>query len=147
MKIEINLDSSYTDPKIVIHTNEVTPQISAMVDAFSSVFSATLIMGYRDGLIVPLEFLDIIRIYAEGQQVLAQTSDGTYTVRYRLYELEEMCRGTSLVRISNSEIVNFKKAKGFDLSTAGTISIHLADGQHCFVSRRYVGKIKEYLGL
>ena len=63
------------------------------------------------------------------------------------YELEEMFEGTPFIRISNSEIVNFKYVESLDMSMSGTISIKLKTGGNSFVSRRYVNKIKEYLGL
>ena len=51
------------------------------------------------------------------------------------------------VRISNSEIINLKKVRHFDLQLAGTICVSLLDGSTSYVSRRYVAKIKEILGL
>ncbi|MED9904978.1 MAG: hypothetical protein UFG06_12480 [Lachnospiraceae bacterium] len=35
----------------------------------------------------------------------------------------------------------------FDLSYAGTIAVKLTDGTTAFVSRRYVNKIKQMLGI
>lgn len=51
------------------------------------------------------------------------------------------------VRVSNSEIINLKKIKNFDLSLAGTICVKFLDGSTTYVSRRYVTKIKEILGI
>ena len=53
----------------------------------------------------------------------------------------------AFVRISNSEIINLKKVKSFDLSFAGTICVTLSNGQTTYVSRRYVSKIKQVLGM
>ena len=65
----------------------------------------------------------------------------------RLYEAEEQLDQTRFVRISNSEIINLKMAKRFDLSFSGTICVNLAGGQTAYVSRRYVAKIKRLLGI
>jgi len=51
------------------------------------------------------------------------------------------------VRISNSEIINLRKVKAFDLSLAGTIQVSLLNGTVTYVSRRYVPKIKQVLGI
>lgn len=147
MQIEITLDAHYAEPKIVVFTAELTPEITAIVDRLSSAQPVSFLIGHREEQAVPLQIDDIARIYTEGQQVLAQTADGVFSLRRRLYELEALCRGTALVRISNAEIVNFNKVKSLDLSIAGTITLHLSNNRRCFVSRRYVAKIKQYLGL
>ena len=72
---------------------------------------------------------------------------GEYTLRLRLYEAEERLKPLRFVRISNSEIINLKKVRSFDLSFTGTICVILADGSKTYVSRRYVSKIKEVLGI
>ena len=68
-------------------------------------------------------------------------------LKARLYELEERLAKKNFIRISNSEIVNFSKIKNFDLSLAGTITIIFKDGSKTYVSRRYVKKIKQFLGI
>ena len=48
---------------------------------------------------------------------------------------------------SNSEIINLSHTKKFDLSLAGTICVSMSDGAITYVSRRYVPKIKQKLGI
>ncbi|WP_417043329.1 LytTR family DNA-binding domain-containing protein [Dysosmobacter sp.] len=79
--------------------------------------------------------------------MLAQTDRGTYTVRQRLYELEQKFLVHRFARISHSEIVNLKKVTALDLTLTGTIRVTLSDGTVCWASRRYVRRIKEVLGL
>ena len=50
-------------------------------------------------------------------------------------------------RISHSEIVNLRQVTALDLGLTGTIRMTLKGGTACYVSRRYVKKIKEVLGL
>ena len=47
----------------------------------------------------------------------------------------------------SSEIINLKAVRSFDLSRAGTIRVALKNGEAAYVSRRYVAKIKEALGM
>lgn len=51
------------------------------------------------------------------------------------------------MRISNGEIINLKKVRGFDLSFVGTICVTLSNGTVTYVSRRYVSKIKQLFGI
>lgn len=78
---------------------------------------------------------------------LCQTGRGSFVVRQRLYELEQALAGTRFVRVSNSEIVNLDRVTALDLTLAGTIKMTLEGGTVCWVSRRYVKKIKQALGL
>lgn len=77
----------------------------------------------------------------------AETGNGTYSLRLRLYEVEQRLTSRSFVRISNSELINLKKVRSFDLSLVGTICVSLSNGAVSYVSRRYVSKIKQLLGL
>ena len=81
------------------------------------------------------------------RQCFPQTAEGVYTVRHRLYELEERLDRQQFVRISHSEIVNLRQVTGLDLGLTGTIRMTLTGGVTTYVSRRYVKKIKEVLGL
>ena len=67
----------------------------------------------------------IIRIYAQGGRVLAETPQGSYVLRHRLCDLEARLDGAVCVRISNSEIINLRHCRGFDLKLTGTICVPL----------------------
>ena len=85
----------------------------------------------------------VIRIYAQRQQVLAQTSAGTFVLRARLYELESRLTPYRFVRISNSEIVNARMITGMDFSLTGTIGLYLKGDIKTYTSRRYVSRIRK----
>ncbi len=144
MNVEIKIDGEYTIPKIIIFTAGITEEVEAVVKKLESPQTLT---GSRGGLFEMIEQSSIIRLYAASGKVFAVTEKGEYTMRLRLYELEARLDTSSFVRISNSEIINLKKAKSFDLSLAGTICVSLSDGSRSYVSRRYVSKIKQTLGI
>ena len=68
-------------------------------------------------------------------------------IKSKLYELEEQLEGTNFIRISNSVIANVDKIKHLEMSFNGTLCIRFMNGDVEYSSRRYVKKIKEYLGL
>ena len=97
---------------------------------------------------MPLDPGEVLRFYGEDKEVRAQALGGAvYTVRLRLYELEERLDRKAFVRVSHSEIVNWKRVTALDLSLSGTIRVTLEGGVVTYVSRRYVKKIKEVLGI
>ena len=149
MNVEIQIDASYIDPKVIIITAEVTEKVNGIVTHLKKLSEdiPQLLSGIREGAVKILEKADIIRIYAEAGKTVAVTEDGEYTVRRRLYELEDQLTGDFFARISNSEIINLKKVDSFDLSFTGTICVKLSNGDSTYVSRRYVSKIKKILGV
>ena len=146
MKVEWILDPNQTEPTIVIHAAEKTPELEELVRRLEESLPAPL-LGFDADKAVPLDLPHVLRFYGEEKGVFAQTVDGVFRVRERLYELEERLDGHTFVRISQSEIVNLKQVTALDLAITGTIKMTLTGGTVCFVSRRYVKKIKEALGL
>lgn len=146
MQIEIKIDSSYSEPKIIILTNQMTEEINGIMERLSE-NSGRIITGSKNGKIQILEPDDIYRIYACAGKVLAIADSGEYLLRLRLYEAEEILNPSQFVRISNSEIINLKKVSCFDLSFTGTIYVEFENGEKTYVSRRHVSKLKEKLGL
>ncbi|MGN1090735.1 MAG: LytTR family DNA-binding domain-containing protein [Huintestinicola sp.] len=146
MDIEIKIDPSYNIPKVIILTDKVTEEINALVTKLSEE-APQIIAGFRDNVLQILQQDEIIRVYSSGGKVFALTEDGEFILRLRLYEMEERLDSSRFVRISNSEIVNLKKVKSFDLSFVGTICVLFDDSTKTYVSRRYVSKIKKFLGV
>lgn len=146
MRIEIKIEEGCDEPKIVVVTKRVTDEINEIVKKLSEEQSQ-VIAGFRGEQVIVLEPNQIVRIYASNGKVYAEAENGTYFLRLRLYEMEQRLENQSFVRISNSEIINLKKVEGFDLSFAGTICVSLSNGTVTYVSRRYVAKIKQLLGI
>lgn len=124
----------------------MTEEVHSLVGKLSEK-SPSVISGSRDGMITVLEENDLIKVYAGNGKVFAVTDHGEYSIKLRLYEIEKRLDPQRFVRISNSEIVNLKKVKNFDLSFTGTICVELINNTVTYVSRRYVSKIKKILGI
>ncbi len=146
MKVEVTLDENCLETKIIILTKKMTEEITTLMQRLSDHIPQEIV-GFDGDVVRLLEPADIVRVYAAVGKVFAVIGDKEYILRLRLYEAEERLNGKGFVRISNSEIINIKKAKKFDLSTVGTICVSLANGNVSFVSRRYVTKIKKTLGI
>ena len=146
MQVEIRIDSTVREPKVIVLTDRMTDEVNEIVRKISETEPAML-AGFREDTVTVLDPEEIYRIYAANGKVFAVTGKAEYTLRMRLYEVEERFRRSSFVRISNSEIINLKMVRSFDLSLAGTIRVALKNGETAYVSRRYVGKIKEALGM
>lgn len=125
MKIEIQIDEHCAEPKIIIVTDKVTEKINEILKGLSG-GQSTMIAGFKDEQASVLEPDQINRIYALNGKVYIETESDTYTFRLRLYEAERRLANHSFVRMSNGEVINLKKGKGFDLSFTGTICVFLS---------------------
>lgn len=144
MKVEIKIDPARAEPTVTVTAPALTEEVRALVRSLEP----RVLTGWRGEEAIPLEPGDLLRCYAANKGVYAQSPAGEYLVKLRLYELEERLDPGVFVRISHSEIVNLKQVTALDLSLAGTIKMTLAGGAAvCWVSRRYVPKIKQALGL
>ncbi len=146
MQLEVKIDSSYIEPKVIILTASMTEDVNIILNKLSNQ-APQIISGSKDNKIEVIEQADLIRIYASSGKVFAVTHKGEYTLRLRLYEIEEWLPPQQFVRISNSEIINLKNVDNFDLSFTGTICVKLTNGTITYVSRRYVSKLKKILGI
>ena len=146
MEVEIKIDTNCTKTKVIIVTPEVTYEINELVRKISE-SAPSVFVGFRDDNAFVLNLEKVIRFYTAQQKVYAVTGEGEYTVRLRMYELEERLPSKRFVRISNSEIINLNQIEGFDLSFSGTICVKCRDHSTSFVSRRYVSKVKGVFGL
>ena len=145
LKAEVKLDPAEPEVRVVIHAPAVTEEVRELLARLEP--GAGLLPGFRGTEVTPLDPLDILRCYGEDKGVFAQTETGTYQLRLRLYELERRLPGDRFGRVSHSEIVNLRKVTALDLSLTGTIRMTLTGGVTVYVSRRYVKKIREVLGL
>lgn len=146
MEVRIILDPTAEEPYIELHAAEVTPEITALVKRLTNEAPSRM-LGFKDEEVIPLTPSQLIRVYTEDGRVMADTDLGTMALRYRLYELDTLLADPSFLRISNSEIINFKKVRSMNMSMSGTITVTLSNGTKAFVSRRYVTRIKDFLGL
>lgn len=146
MQIEIKIDNSYKEPKVILLTDKMSEEINTIIRKLSEE-APQILTGFREETLEILEQSEVIRIYAAARKNYAVTDKGEYLLRLRLYELEDRLDKNSFVRISNSEIINLRKVKGFDLSFSGTICVTLSNDMVTYVSRRFVARIKKVLGI
>ena len=144
MEIEISVDKNYVIPKIIIKTSSMNEEVQKIVSMLSK-DEIKVISGMKDDKVEILDENNISRVYAQNGMVYASTQNGVYVLKLRLYEIEEILNNKKFVRISKSEIINLGEVKNFDFSFVGTISVQMKNNDVCYVSRRFVSKIKKIL--
>ncbi len=146
MDFEIKIDEDYKVPKTFVYTDKITEEV-LRIKSFVLKNSESILIGFLNEKIKILNPAKIYRIYTEDSKVFAESIDEKFLVKKRIYQLEEILKSKKFVRISNSELINLNLVDSFDLSYSGTISVKMKNKSKTFVSRRYVKKIKETLGI
>lgn len=146
LEIEISVDKNYIIPKIIIKTSSMNEEVQKIVSMLSK-DEIKVISGMKEDKVEILDENNISRVYAQNGMVYASTQNGVYVLKSRLYEIEEILNNKKFVRISKSEIINLREVKNFDFSFVGTISVQMKNNDVCYVSRRFVSKIKKILGI
>ena len=146
MNIEVKIDKNYSTPQVIILSNKMTNELSSLVDKISNITQKTL-QTYKDHKLYILNQDEIESIYSENGKVYVQCSNEVYSTQNRLYEIENLLDCNSFIRISNSEIINFDKVKNIDFKIIGTLIFNFKNGNKSYSSRRYIPKIKKFLGI
>lgn len=146
MKVSFKEELGRTEPEIIIVAGEKTPELEELISRLTGL-SAGPITAFSDDRAVFIPPEKALRFFTDGKGVSLQTAEGVFSVRQRLYELENSLDGHTFVRVSNSEIVNLRHITAIDLDLTGTIRLTLTGGVTVWGSRRYIKKIKTAVGL
>lgn len=146
MNIEIKIDEKIKENKIIVQVNEMTDEISNIIDLLKSTNKEKLKV-YLDEELYFINESDIETVYSSDGKVFIKANDKDYQSKMRLYELESILNKKTFLRISKSEIININKVKSINTSLIGTIVITFFNGNKTYSSRRYISKIKEFLGI
>lgn len=88
MQIEIKIDKTCLETKIVVITDKMTEEIDEIVKKIT-VRQYPMLTWFKDDTVTVLEPSQIFRIFASNGKVLTETEIGEYTIRSRLYEIEQ----------------------------------------------------------
>lgn len=148
MKIDLDINDDYQEVTVVIKAPSIDDVVMDIMEKLKSESKKEKsIVGKKNQKVYILNPKDIIMFYSEEQKVLADTSEGSFEVKMKLYEIEELLAKTSFVRISKFTIVNVKRIKNIELFFNGSLIVNLSNGKKETISRRYVKQVKEFIGM
>ena len=145
MQIRSEINKRYTELEVHVCNDEMTDEVRDVMGQLHGFFDTSLTGTDEIGNRCILRPAEIYSFYAEGQKVFALDATKKYTVSSKLYELEKDYDDLCFVRISKSEIINYKKIRNLDMSLTGTIKVIMKNGYETFSSRRNVARLKELL--
>ena len=130
------------DEEIIVYAHEKS-ELTERIERLVMSDEAPLI-GYSERGTAVLDASVISCFFLEDGRVFALTGEGKYSLKLRLYQLEE--RFPDFLKINQSCIVNTAKIKRFDCSIGGSVMVVLEGGYRDYISRRQMKKVKERMG-
>lgn len=146
MKIRVEIDGNLREDEVIIRAKQFDETVLQVQQAVSDALaSGRQWIFYRgeDQYYLPLS--EILFFQTEGNEVQAHTKKEIFTVKYRLYELEETLPGY-FMRVSKSTILNIRCVYAMTRSISSTCAVQLADThKQVYVSRYYYKPLRERL--
>lgn len=144
MKISVNINPNNKETEIIINCKDVDDSISKILD-FLNRQETEFIVGKQGHMQHILKPSDIYYVHTEADSVVAVTETGSFVLKEKLYELEQILPSNQFVRLSKSVIANLYELSRFEASFNGTLCVYFKSGKKEYVSRTYVQSIKEAL--
>lgn len=126
-----------------IRCHKVSDEVREIVSFIKS--RQGMISGKIDGNICEIPILDIYYFEAVDNRSFAYTASDNYEINMRIYELEEMLRHGSFVRIQKGMLVNLLKIKSIKPGLSGRYVALLKNKEEVIISRNYVPALKKTL--
>ncbi|TQR21429.1 LytTR family DNA-binding domain-containing protein [Psychrobacillus vulpis] len=144
MKVSLNIDCDFKETKVTIETPELDNSVQEILD-FIKGRETEFLVGKSGEMQHILKPSDIHYFHTETEGVFAVNSTGSYKLKEKLYELEEILPPNKFIRLSKSVIANLHEMSRFEASFNGTLCVYFKSGTKEYVSRTYVNTIKEAL--
>ncbi len=88
---------------------------------------------------------DVFFIESVDNKTFIYTKNKVYETRHKLYELEEMLKTKSFLRVQKSMLINLMKIKSIKPALSGRYTALLKNGEEIVISRKYVADLKTAL--
>lgn len=145
MRITIEEVPDGEEESLTLRCRELTPQLVQLINSLKLGKGRLIGIDKEENVLLSPE--DIYYIEAVDNKVFLYTKNKVYSSKYKLYEVEEQFGYTDLFRASKSVILNASKIKSVTPSLSGRFEATLLNGERIIISRQYVKRLREILGV
>ena len=143
MKLEIRKIPE-SEPEIVeVRYHWITDEIQEIISFVKS--RQGQLSAMRDGKRFEVPVVDLFYAESVDERLFLYTASDSYEIRMKLYELEDLLKNKSFLRVSKSMIVNLMKITSVRPALNGRFSAILKNGEEVIFSRKYVPELKKIL--
>jgi DNA-binding LytR/AlgR family response regulator len=132
------------EPEVLeIRCHKVTDDVQEIISFVKS--RQGRLSAQKDGQSIEIPVIDIFYAESVDNRVFIYTSKESYEIRLKLYELEEMLKTKSFLRVQKSLLINLMKIKSIKPALSGRYTALLKNGEEIVISRKYVADLKTAL--
>ena len=146
MNVKVELTSNIQEPCMVIYTNKITEEITALLRLIENQNQKDFIILQQEERYIVVKLQDIYMVRLEGKLVIIYGKSEKYYSKLRLYEVEEQL-GSDFMQISKTTLINRKQIESVEPSFSGTMYLKLKNQSKDYISRKYLPDFKKYLGI
>lgn len=145
MKITIEEIGREREEELILKCYQLNDDILKLLKSIKAAQNG--LVGMRGEEIHRLSLADIYYFEVVDSRSFFYCRDAVYESRMKLYEFEELSRGTAFFRASKSMVLNSDKIDSVTPSLSGRFEVRLLNQEKVIVSRQYVGALKKLMGL
>ena len=143
MKIDLKHVETPEEESAVISVVNVTDSIRGAIDLLEN--QCATIPVQHDDKTMMCRIDQIYYIESVDKRSFVYTKAGCYETKYRLYELEEMLRGRTFLRVQKGVLLNLMKIRSIKPALGGRYTALLKNEEEVVISRKYVADLKKAL--
>ncbi|MDD6481691.1 MAG: LytTR family DNA-binding domain-containing protein [Lachnospiraceae bacterium] len=147
MKININVDESFSALEVNINCSELSEDVERIISAIRMSSKQLVVKNTQSDEDVILDAREIAYAEAIDRKCFIYTKNNVYETSYKLYELEALFSGMKFCRVSKSCLVSLKFISSIKTELNHRLRLTLKNGEAIIVSRQYADNIKEQLGV
>lgn len=140
MKIKVEIDSDLTECEVLIRCSQIDETVMAIQKTLSQFISESENLVLKKGeteYIFPVKDILFFETEEGGGGVIAHTADESFSVDYKLYELEKLLP-SFFMRVSKSTILNSRFVYGITKNITASSRIEFQNSKKIvYVSRIY----------
>lgn len=145
MNLMIDISEKYNETDVVIRCSHIDPELQKIIDMLQN--TDRLMTVSKDNATEKIRFDRICYFESVDELTFVYTEDTVYRCKEKLYELEELLKKSSFVRISKSCILNIDYLESVRATFNGKLEGQLTNGEKVIINRHYVSEFKKKFGL
>lgn len=145
MKITILEPEPNEEDEVIIKCHLIDDSLLQMIYGFK--MHKQKLSGLQEGKIHMIDPHDVFYFEAVDNKVFIYCFENVFESKLKLYEIEDLYTQTDFFRSSKSTILNISKIINLTPAFNGRFEARLENDERVIISRQYVPKLKEKLGL